>query len=236
MTHARGCSVWVCIAAVFACNRAFCASHVEPCARIPNDYEERVERLMRAGWPEEIPALAILYLPLTERAVGVTRGADGFNLVRLQFDKSFWYSSWRDVEPGAEPSIPPDVRAIARDVYRADGRALGAQVLDFSRTRVRLSTLAVPISDRLGMALLQAFERSAESAKPAEKTGEISLDGYKFEVMVANHACVQVANSPPGSEAGKIDRLIRLLDNESLAWRPWEQAAFEAKVTEAIPD
>ncbi len=230
--------VYSAIAVALLSSRAVCAPHLEPCARLANDYEEQVERLMRDAWPEEMQVLAIMYVPLTERGVGLTRGADGFNLIRLQFDESFWYSSWRDVEPNTTGPSSSSIRAIATEVYRADGHALGAQVLDFSKTRVRVSKLSIPISDQLGTALLNTFQRNVDAAKPEEKVdvNEIVVDGYKFEILLAKRPCVQLANPPPGSEAEKIAQLVRLLDNESLSWRPWEQKTFEAKVAGVISD
>jgi hypothetical protein len=201
-----------------------------------DDYEERVEHLLRDAWPEELRLLVVMYLPLTERGVGVTSGGDGFNLVRLQFDKSFWYSSWKTVEPGTDVSALPGVDIVSTEVFRQDGRALETQVLDFSTTRVRVSKLSVPISDALGRALLDDFRRSVEAAKPERKGAldEIIADGYRFEILLAGHPCVQLANPPQESEAGRLDELARLLDNELPAWRPSEREEFERKVMEMI--
>jgi hypothetical protein len=201
-----------------------------------DDYEERVEHLLRDAWPEELRLLVVIYLPLTERGVGVTSGGDGFNLVRLQFDKSFWYSSWKTVEPGTDVSALPGVDIVSTEVFRDDGRALETQVLDFSTTRVRVSKLSVPISDALGRALLDDFRRSAEAVRPEQKGAldEIIVDGYRFEILLAGHPCVQLANPPQESEAGRLDELARLLDNELPAWRPSEREEFERKVMEMI--
>ncbi len=219
--------------------RALGAPHLEPCDRVANDYEERVERLLRDAWPEEMQLLAIEYLPLTERGIGLTRDEDGFNLIRLQFDRSFWYSSWRDVKPGTGASESANAAAVATEVHRADGGALGAQVLDFADTKVRVSKLSIPISDALGTALLNAFRRSADAARVRDKRAdleEIVLDGYKFEVLLDKRACVQLADPPSGSEADKIARLIRFIDDKSLSWRPAEQKTFEADVRAMIPN
>jgi hypothetical protein len=45
---------------------------------------------------------------------------------------------------------------------------------------------------------------------------------------------VQLANPPQESEAGRLDELARLLDNELPAWRPSEREEFERKVMEMI--
>jgi hypothetical protein len=202
-----------------------------------DDYEERVERLLRDAWPEELRLLVVMYVPLTERGVGVTSGEDGFDLVRLQFDKSFWYSSWRTVEPGTDVSALPGADIVSTEISRGDGRELETQVLDFSRTRVRISKLSVPISDQLGRALLDVFQRSAEAAKPEVKgaNDEIIVDGYKFEVLAAKRSCVQLTNPPPGSPADRIAGVVRFLDSELPLWRPENRKEFEDNVTQMIP-
>ncbi len=194
-------------------NRAFCAPHLVPCNRL-DGYEQRVERLLRGAWPEKLQALVVIYLPLNERGIGVTRNKDGFNLVRLEFDKSLYYSS-----------------------LETDGREVENDVLDFSRTHVRVFKMSVPISDQLGNALLSLLQRSADAAKPEERdeNDEIVVDGYKFEVLLPKRSCVQLENPPPGSALYQIDRLVRFLDQESPLWRPDEREEFEKNVTEMIP-
>jgi hypothetical protein len=218
-------------------SRAFCAPHLEPCHRV-DDYEERVERLLRDAWPEQLQLLVVMYGLLNERGVGITSGADGFNLVRLEFDKSFWYSSWRTVDPDSDPAAVSNAHFVATEVFREDGKKLETQVLDFSGTRVRVFKTSVPISDHLGRALLDDFRRSADAARPEVKgpgpIEEIIVDGYKFEVLLAEHPCVELANPPMESEAGRLDQLARLLGSELLAWRPGEAEEFERKVMEAI--
>ena len=53
---------WIlgCALAVLS-GRALCAPHLEPCSRRANDYEERVERLLRDAWPEQMQLLVISY-------------------------------------------------------------------------------------------------------------------------------------------------------------------------------
>jgi hypothetical protein len=194
-------------------NRALCAPHLVPCNRL-DGYEERVEQLLRHAWPEKLQVLVVIYLPLNERGVGISRSQDGFNLVRLEFDKSLYYSS-----------------------LGTDGRAQETDVLHFSRTQVRVSKLSIPISDQLGDALLSLFQSSADAAKPEERgeNDEIILDGSKFEVLLAKRPCFQLEDPPAGSALYQIDRLVRFLDQESPLWRPNEQEEFEKNVTEMIP-
>src|SRR6185295_10889579 len=193
----------------------------------------RVERLMRAAWPEPMDLLVIMYVPLTERGIGLTRDEGGFNLIRLEFDVSFWYSSWRDVRPGVDDTHN---RTVATEVYRADGRPLGAQVLDFSKTEVRVSKASVPISQRLGSSLIKAFEGSADRARVEKPTDEIVVDGYSFEVLLSDRACVELRNPPRESEAGKLGQLARFLSRKSQEWRPSEQETFEEEILRMIPE
>jgi hypothetical protein len=220
------------VAAAVACGSALAAPHLEPCRRTPG-YEDAVERIMRAAWPQALDLLTIMYVPLTERGIGLVRTADGFDLVRLELDESFWYSSWRDVPPGGDTT---NAVAVATDVFRADGGPLGAQVLDFSKTRVRVAKSSVPISEELGVALLDALDRRAAAARVPDPTDQIVLDGYSFELLLSNRPCVELSNPPAESDAFAIAQLIRLLDTRVPAWRPFERQAFEADVLAAIPD
>jgi hypothetical protein len=219
------------VAAAVACGSALAAPHLEPCRRTPG-YEDAVERIMRAAWPQALDLLTIMYVPLTERGIGLVRTADGFELVRLELDESFWYSSWRDAEPGDTANAV----AVATEVFRADGGPLGAQVLDFSRTRVRVAKSSIPIGEELALALLDFFGRHAAAARVESPQAEIFLDGYTFEVLLLERPCVQLSNPPPDSDAHAVARLVRLLDAKVPAWRPWERETFEAEVLAAIPD
>lgn len=214
--------------------RAFCAPHLEPCNR-PDDYHERVESLLRDAWPEELQLLVVIYLPLTERGIGVTSGADGFDLVRLEFDKSLWYSSWRTVDPEIDAEAVSNAEIVETEVFRGDGQRLQTRILDFSATRVRVAKASVPISDELGRALLDTFRRSVEAARPPDPNQEIIVDGYRFEILLAGHACAQLDNPPPESEARRLDELARLVDVELRSWQPSEAEEFERKVMEKIP-
>ena len=93
-----------------------------------------------------------------------------------------------------------------------------------------------PISEKLGNALLHAFEHSADGARVDTDTDSITVDGYSFEILLSQRPCVELRNPPPQSEAGKIAELVRFLDGESRTWRPWEQEAFEAEVLRMIPE
>ena len=223
---------WLAIALAAWPLQAFCAPHLEPCKRI-DDYQERVERVMRGAWPEQMDLLVIMYVPLTERGIGLTHDQGGFNLIRLEFDVSFWYSSWRDVKPGVD-----DVRnrPVATDVYRTDGRPLASQILDFSKTKVRVSKSSVPISEKLGNSLLSTFKHSADRARVDAATDEIVVDGYSFEILLSRRDCVQLSNPPRESEAGQLDQLVRFLDRKSREWRPSEKESFEAEILQMIPE
>ncbi len=217
-----------------SCGHAVAASHLEPCNRLAN-YEERVERIMRDAWPEEMELLAIMYVPLTERGIGIRRHEHDFDLIRLEFDKSFWYSSWRRVDANGNEAASLNTAAIATDVYRADGRPLGAEVLDFSGTQVRVAKSSIPISNDLGVALVEAFEHSADAARVETDNGEVVVDGYAFEILLTKRPCVELRNPPPASEAGRIAALVRFLDGRLRSWQPWERDEFEAEVQRVIP-
>ena len=219
------------IAATVACGNALGAPHLVPCPRIAG-YQEQVERLMRAAWPRELELLTIMYVPFTEHGIGLARTEGGFDLIRLELDKSFWYSSWRAVGAGEAPA---NAVAVATEVHRADGGPLGAEVLDFSQTKVRVARSSVPISRDLGIALLDVFGRHAAAAH-AEIGAEILVDGYRFDVLLARRPCAAVENPPWGSDAYRLDRLVRLLYDKVPTWRPLEHEAFEADVLAAIPD
>jgi hypothetical protein len=217
------------------CGHALGAPHLEPCNRLGNGYEERVERLLRDTWPEEMEVLAIMYVPLTERGIGLARDERGFNLIRLEFDKSFWYSSWRRVEAGDVAALS-NADAIATEVYRQDGAPLGAEILDFARTQVRVAKASIPIGDELGTALIGAFDRGANAARIEDDAGFIVTDGYKFEILLAKRPCVELRNPPPGSDASEIADLVRVLDSRLTSWRSSEPDIFETEVRRVIPD
>jgi hypothetical protein len=202
-----------------------------PCSRIAG-YQEQVERLMRAAWPRELELLTIMYVPFTEHGIGLARTASGFDLIRLEFDKSFWYSSWREVEAGGAPA---NAVAVATEVHRADGGPLGAQVLDFSNTNVRVASSAAPISEQLGVALLDVFGRHVAAAR-AEIAAEVLNDGYRFDILLAGRPCAALENPPRESDAYRIERLVRLLYDKVPTWRPLESQAVEAEVLAAIPN
>jgi hypothetical protein len=219
------------IAATVACGGALGAPHPEPCKRIPS-YEESVERILRAAWPQQLELLAIMYgVPLTERGIALERTESGFNLIRLELDKSFWYSSWRELGQGDSPN---NGAAVATEVYRQDGRRLGGQVLDFSKTTVAVAKSSVPISEKLGVAVLKVFERHAANARVPGPVDEILLDGYTFEILLSERPCVALKNPPRESEAYRMDRLVRLLDGKVPTWRPAEREAFEAELLAAV--
>lgn len=222
------------VAATVACGSALGAPHLEPCRRIAG-YQESVERIMRAAWPQQVELLAIMFgVPLTERGIALARAADGFDLIRLELDESFWYSSWRELGAGESPTHGA---AVATEVYRQDGRPLGAQVLDFSKTTARVAKASVPISEELGVALLEVLGRHAAAAHPEVKAGieEIVLDGYTIEILLADSPCAALANPPRESDAFRIDRLVRLLDAKVPTWRPSQRREFEDEVRAAIP-
>ena len=219
------------VAATVACGDALGAPHLEPCKRIPG-YEESVERILRAAWPRQLELLAIMYgVPLTERGIALARIEGGFDLIRLELDKSFWHSSWRRLGAGESPA---NGAAVATEVYRQDGRQLGAEVLDFSKTTVAVAKSSVPISEELGVALLEVFERHAANARVPAPVNEILLDGYTFEILLSTRSCVALKDPPRESEAYRIDRLVRLLDGKVPAWRPAEREAFEADLLAAL--
>ena len=219
------------IAATVACGNALCAPHLVPCSRIAG-YQEQVERLMRAAWPRDLELLTIMYVPFAEHGIGLARTAGGFDLIRLEFDKSFWYSSWREVEAGEALA---NAVAVATEVHRADGGPLGAQVLDFSSTNVRVASSAVPISEQLGVALLDVFGRHVAAAR-AEIAAEILNDGYRFDILLAGRPCAALENPPRESDAYRMERLVRLLYNKVPTWGPLESQAIEAEVLAAIPN
>jgi hypothetical protein len=90
----------------------------------------------------------------------------------------------------------------------------------------------------LGNALLATFEHAADTARVeaagAEGLTEIVTDGYKFEVLLSGRPCVELANPPPESEAGRLAGLVRFLDKRTLSWRRSERMEFEADVTRMI--
>jgi hypothetical protein len=230
----RPAAIVAAIAAMIACGDALCAPHLVPCRRTPG-YEEAVERVMRAAWPHHLDLLMIMYLPLTEHGIGLARTEEGFDLVRLELDKSFWYSSWRDVSAG---ETTPDAVAVATEVYRQDGRALGAQVLDFTKTTVRVATMSVPIGEELGAALREFFGSHAADAHVEVRaaTDPILLDGYKFEILQDEQSCAALESPPRDSDAYRIDRLVRLLYDRVPTWNPTGRETFEADLLAAIPD
>jgi len=203
----------ICLAAALTIiwSHAASAPHLEPCDRLMDDYYRRVERLMRDAWPEGMQLLVIMYIPPAERGLGLTPDKDGFKLVRLELDPSLWYSSWRDVKG----SVPK------------------RQVQDFSGTRARIAKLSFPISDRLAVALLDAFERSAATAKP-DVSDDIIADGYTYEILLPERSCVRLRDPPPASDAGAIADLLRFLEQAALSWQPRKREAFEAEVEERI--
>jgi hypothetical protein len=218
------------------CGRVLCAPHLEPCDRRANDYEERVEQLMRDAWPKRLQLLVIMYGLLPERAIGLATDDNGVDLIRLEFDQSFWYSSWRDVDPSADKLDPSNTKAVATEVYRADGGALGVQVLDFSSTQVGVTTLSIPISEQLGISILDAFERGGDAARIPEDTGFLMSDGYAYEILLSNGSCVELNSPPPESDADKIADLVRFLVNRLLSWQPAERESFEAEVARMLED
>jgi hypothetical protein len=206
------------------------APHLEPCIRLAG-YEERVEQLMRESSAQKLELLAIMYGWQPERGIGLTRSDEGFELVRLEFDVSFWYSSWRDVAANSDEAASAAI--VATEVFRADGAPLGAQVLDFSATRVRVTHSTLPISRELGNRLLDALARSAADARVEEPTEEILTDGYSYEILLSARPCVELRNPPRGSPAGEIADLLRLLDSGLQRWQASD--AFEAEVQRRIP-
>ena len=79
-------------------------------------------------------------------------------------------------------------------------------MLDFSQTRVRVTTLSIPISDQLGTTLLGAFERNADAARVEEvdENSFLVADGYTQEILLSGRSCVELKNPPPESAAGMI--------------------------------
>src|SRR5690606_32356736 len=93
-----------------------------------------------------------------EVAIGLGRTNDGFELVRLEFAESFWYSSWRRLAADADPAALAGVEAVVTEVFRSDGAPLGAEVLDFTRTRVRVASQSIPVSEQFAQELISALD------------------------------------------------------------------------------
>ena len=187
---------------------------------------------MRDAWHAPLDPLIIMYGIWPERGLGLAESSTGKILVRIEFDRSFWNSSWIDYESEDEADLS-NAQGISTTVFREDGGPLGVQVLDFSKTEPRASTTSIPISDELAASLALELTRSVEASR-VEVSDVITLDGYSYEILFDGLECAQLRSPPPESEAGRIAELTRLLASGSQSWRQWQREMVEEQALDLI--
>lgn len=198
--------------------------YIDLCDTTSSIYHDAVERRMREALPMEIEPLAIRYaLPLqAETGIGIVRGADGFQLVRLVFDRSLWYDSWVDVEDVPEDVDLSDVDGLAEIVYREDGGPLGYEIQDFSRVEPRVAILSIPISDSLANELIDLLE-GFDPARDEEQGGVIVVDGVSMDLFQMNGRCLTMTSMSGTSASTQLIKLMRFLEDDMGmgGWRGW---------------
>ena len=198
------------ITAAICSAEAVGANYFEPCRRQDQGYEEHVERRFREAWPNPIETLIIQFGGglRTEAAVGLSYDDSGFSLVRLEFDRSFFYGS------------------------RVD--RYGTRRYDFSQPQVRVATMSVPVSSQLATAFDSAISRT-EAADESEES-RIVLDGSHHEIVTVDSACVVLRNPPKESPAGRLVELFEYLDGVMKFWRPNLAETLETEILTRIAE
>jgi len=197
---------------------AFGTPYVEECRR-PDEYAERTHQLIDEVRDSPFELLIVMYSHIgkpQEIAIGLVRESEGAHLVRLEFQPSLFYSSYRQISPRE-------------------------QVLDFANTKPRIDKLSVPISSQMAQALAGTLKSITAQATPREPDrvvlddGEIldvvSSDGFTQDLTLSDGRCVEINDPLPESSAKQLIALNRYLARELLSWKSETRADFEAQVT-----
>lgn len=230
-------SVLLAAASLSVTPRAIATPFFDLCNTVSSDYRNVAERHLRAALPAQIAPLVIRYaLPIqNETGIGITRGADGFHLVRLVFDRSLWYESWVDMEDVPEDVDLSAVNGFVELVYREDGGPLGAEIQDFSRVDPRVAILSIPISDSLANELVELLE-SFDPASEDEQLDVFVVDGVVMDLFQASGRCLSIKPLRGTSAATHVVQLIRYLESEMGmgAWRAFRKEVFETEILSMI--
>ena len=209
-------------AAIFALSLAIASAavatpYVEPCNRWA--YQDRVEQIMRDSWTGAITPLIISYgsALTTESGIGVSRGEDGYKLLRLQFDRSLHYS-------------------VEGQLLEVDVDELG-YVRILNAVSIRVAHASIPISESLATALSEMLE-GFEAASGEEERGVVTVSiGGGTELVLSNGRCLSLMPwSSPAAES-RISRLGALTDflwRELSTWQPLRHEEFESQVLALI--